>query len=62
MKKLDWNKPITFDAAKEGFEVMATKDHIGWKISSAHYGYYVNKDGKPCNSGLGDAFKVKNIV
>ena len=60
MKKIDWNKPVTFNASKEGFQVKAIKIDSGYKISSPHVGFCVDGHGKPFNSGLGDAYHVRN--
>jgi hypothetical protein len=58
--EVNWNNPVTFQASKEGFEVKAIKFNDGYKISSPHLGFCVDKYGKPFNRGLGKEYHVKN--
>ena len=60
MSAIDWSKPVTFDASKSGFQVKAIKFDKGYKISTAHFNFCVDDNGKPFNKGLGRGFHVRN--
>jgi hypothetical protein len=60
VNNIDWSKPVTFDAAKNGFQVKAIKLDKGYKISSHHWGFGVDDNGMPFSNILGQAFHVRN--
>jgi hypothetical protein len=60
MSKIDWSKPVTFDAVKNGFQVKAIKLDGGYRISSLHIRFVVDDNGKPFNNRLCQAFHVRN--
>lgn len=60
--KINWDKPITFRACKEGFSVEAIKLDKGYKIISAHFSYCVDENGIPLNSSLSGGFNVTNVL
>ncbi len=59
---INWDKSITFKAAKKGFSVRAAKNGLRYKISSSHFVFYVDHSGIPISKTLGKAFQVFNNI